>query len=71
MVALSVVHPDDDPKLIPEIEALRRALDENVVLALGGHAAKKNADRLRAVGALVMNDFADLRDAMHEVNGRR
>ena len=71
MVALSVVHPDDDPKLIPEIEALRQALDDNVVLALGGHAATKNADRLHAVGALVMNDFADLRDAMHEINGRR
>ncbi len=71
MVALSVVHPDDDPELVPQIEELSRALDENVVLAVGGDAATKHADRFRSVGAIVMNDFADLRDALHEANGRR
>lgn len=71
MVALSIVHPDDDPDLVPQIEELSRALDENVVLAVGGRAATKHADRFRGAGAIVMNNFADLRDALHQANGRR
>lgn len=71
MVALSIVHPDDDPDLVPQIKELCRALGENVVLAVGGRAATKHADRFRGAGAIVMNNFADLRDALHEANGRR
>jgi hypothetical protein len=71
MVALSIVHPDNDPDLVPQIEELCQALDENVVLVLGGRAATKHADRFRDAGARVMNNFADLRDALHEANGRR
>ena len=71
MVALSIVHPDDDPDLVPQIEELSQTLDEDVVLAVGGWAATKHADRFRSAGAILMNDFADLRDAMHDVNGRR
>lgn len=61
VVALSLVHPDDDARLPVELRALRSALPAHVVLLVGGAASKGYARVLREVKALVVADLGALR----------
>ena len=59
-VALSIVYPEDDPRLGPELEALRAYLPAEIALLVGGRAAEGYSETLGKVGALRPNDFKDL-----------
>lgn len=61
VVALSLVHPEDDPDLSTELRSLRAALPPDVVLIVGGAAARGYARALRDVKALVVADLEALR----------
>lgn len=61
VVALSLLHPKDDPAIPAELEALRAALPPDVVLLVGGPAAANVAAVLERIGALTVADLASLR----------
>lgn len=61
VVALSLVHPDNDPDLPNELRALRATLAPDVVLVVGGAAARGYARVLRDLKALVVTDLETLR----------
>jgi MerR family transcriptional regulator, light-induced transcriptional regulator len=61
VVALSLVHPEDDPDIPGELRALRTALPADMVLIVGGAAAKSYARALKDVKALVVADLGALR----------
>ena len=53
LVALSIIHPSDDPKLITELSTLRDRLPDGVKIVVGGDAAGSYAKILRKIGAEV------------------
>ncbi|MDX1623374.1 MAG: MerR family transcriptional regulator [Gemmatimonadota bacterium] len=59
-VALSVVHPSDPEVGGEEIAELRRGLDDDVPLYLGGKAALERRSAFEAVGARVLDDVRSL-----------
>ncbi len=60
-VALSVVHPGDDPGLAGELRRLRRLLADDVALIVGGSAAQDYEPVLKEIGALRRPDLASFR----------
>lgn len=63
-VALSIVHPPDDPRLEDELRELRRRLPKETVLLVGGAAAPAYARVLREAGALRVDDMPALRSEL-------
>jgi DNA-binding transcriptional MerR regulator/methylmalonyl-CoA mutase cobalamin-binding subunit len=66
-VALSLVHPADDPTLAAEIRALRQQLPEGVALLLGGAAAAAYTVEVASSGAEMIADLARLRDTLRSL----
>ncbi len=62
-VALSVIHPDNDPALGAQLASIRRALPGTTLL-MGGAAAPAYRAEIEAVGGQVMTELADLRAAL-------
>jgi MerR family transcriptional regulator, light-induced transcriptional regulator len=60
IVALSIIHPSDDPKLIAELSTLRDRLPGGVKIVVGGDAAGSYARILRKIGAEVEQDVRGL-----------
>lgn len=60
-VALSIVHPTDDPRVAQELRALRAALPAQTALVVGGAGATAYADVLTELGAERMGSIATLR----------
>ncbi len=61
VVALSVLHPTNDPSLLHDVAGLRQALAPDVVLVVGGGAINVYGDQLAAAGARIIPDLAGLR----------
>ena len=59
-VALSLVYPEDDPRLEGELTRLRELLPPEVALLTGGRAMPAYRDALDKIGALQMKDLAHL-----------
>lgn len=59
-VALSVVYPEDDPRLDGELARLREMLPREVALLAGGRAAPAYRGSLEKAGALLMKDLSHL-----------
>ncbi len=59
-VALSLVYPEDDPRLEGEIALLRESLPAEVKLLAGGRAMPAYRDALEKVGALPIENLAQL-----------
>ncbi len=59
-VALSLVYPEDDPRLEGELNLLRESLPAEVKLLAGGRAMPAYRDALERVGALPMENLAQL-----------
>jgi MerR family transcriptional regulator, light-induced transcriptional regulator len=66
-VALSIVHPADDPQLSIEIKRLRRLLPASIPILVGGAAASAYHKTLRSVGATVCDSLSDFTDALDEL----
>jgi MerR family transcriptional regulator, light-induced transcriptional regulator len=60
-VALSALHPVEDPHLPGELRALRRELTGDVRVFVGGPAAMVHREALEAVGIEVLHDLVELR----------
>lgn len=59
-VALSLVYPEDDPRLEGELARLRELLPPETALLAGGRAMPAYREVLNKIGALQMQDFAHL-----------
>jgi len=60
VVALSLVYPEDDPRLAAELAKLQELLPGEVPLLAGGRAMPAYRDALEKIGALPMKDLAHL-----------
>jgi MerR family transcriptional regulator, light-induced transcriptional regulator len=63
-VALSALHPVDDPHLPGELRALRRELTADVRVLVGGPAALHHREALEAVGVEVIGGLPELRERL-------
>jgi methylmalonyl-CoA mutase cobalamin-binding subunit len=63
-VALSIVHPADDPLLPDELRALRHLLGADTDIIVGGRALHSYAKALEEIGALVVTDLDDFFDQL-------
>ena len=61
-VALSVAYPADDPRLAVELIRLRRLLDAEVTILVGGACAAGYRQALDEIGAIHIDNLAALRD---------
>lgn len=66
-VAVSLIHPDDDPAIPGHLAALRRALPAEVALLAGGGAVEAYEDAIEAAQGEVVNSLAELRSALREL----
>ncbi len=66
-VALSLVYPDDDPGLGPELEALRRFLPPEIALIAGGRAAAAYRTSLERVGAHLAGNLGELYGILNDL----
>lgn len=63
-VALSLVHPPNDPSLRSELRRLGSTLSPGVVLLLGGRASPSYLDAIAASGGQLVADLPSLRAAL-------
>ena len=66
-VALSIVYPEDEPRVASELRKLRQLLPENVALILGGRASGSYSSVIEDIGAAHPHDmlaFRSLLDAL-------
>ncbi len=66
-VALSVVYPEDDPRLETELARLHEALPPGVTLLVGGRAMPAYRAALDQIGALQIKDLTHLCTALDEL----
>ncbi len=66
-VALSLVYPEDDPRLESELTRLRDSLPAEVTLLVGGRAMPAYADVLEKIGAHQVKDLAHLSELLDEL----
>ena len=69
VVALSLVHPADDPRLEHELTKLRRYLDPDVSLMVGGRASAGYREALTTLGVVQVPDMPDLRLRLEKLRG--
>ena len=68
-VALSLVHPADDPQLPEELRRLQRLLPESTTLIVGGAAVDAYEKTLQMIGAKVcrsLNEFSAILDSLRQ-----
>lgn len=66
VVALSITHPSDDPRLHQQLAQLRELLPPGMSLLVGGSAAPAYRTTLVAVEAILLRDLAALRQVLRE-----
>ena len=66
-VALSIVYPEDDPRLEMELSRLHEALPPEVILLVGGRAAPAYRDILEKISALEIRDLAHLASTLDDL----
>ena len=69
-VALSLIHPDDDPAVGSHLQALRQSLPAGVTLLVGGSAAPAYRIEAAAAQGQVVTDLAELRRVLHRLASR-
>lgn len=67
LVALSIVHPADDPGLPGELERLRTELPPDVMIVAGGRASASYRADPRIKGVRWTDNLAELRDLLGEL----
>jgi DNA-binding transcriptional MerR regulator/methylmalonyl-CoA mutase cobalamin-binding subunit len=60
-VAISLGHDTQDPRLVPELESLAKAIAGRATLLIGGRAARSHHLLIRRLGAVTHPDLAGLR----------
>lgn len=66
-IALSLVYPEDDANLAPQLETLRALMGDGFPILAGGRATPAYEDGLIAIGAMIMESLPELRDALDSI----
>jgi methylmalonyl-CoA mutase cobalamin-binding subunit len=66
-VALSIVLPVDDQRVIENLQQIRRGLDPEVQLFLGGAAVAQQPDKFSAVGGRIITSLPEFRATLRDV----
>ncbi len=66
-VALSIVHPEDDPSLSGELRRLRRLLPAGVQIVVGGRASSGYQAVLSEIGALRVGNLSELAEVLDQL----
>ena len=66
-VALSIVYPNDDPMLRKDLLNLKKMLQENIAIIIGGRAANGYLDVLDEIGAVVVKNIKQLRTELESI----
>ena len=66
-VALSLVYPEDDPRLEGELTLLRELLPPEVALLTGGRAMPAYLDAIEKIGAVQMKDLSNLSSTLDDL----
>lgn len=66
-VALSVVHPEDDPSLAGEVARLRRLLPPEVAVLAGGRACSAYRPAFESIRAMLCENLDDLAAALEKL----
>jgi hypothetical protein len=69
-VALSLLHPADDPRLAGQLETLRRLIGDNVAMVFGGAAAPAYGESIGAVGGVLLGDMPSLRALLNSLRSQ-
>ena len=69
LVALSIVHPADDPAIAGELESLRRELPTEIPLLVGGRASSSYRSAADRLDVHWMDDLGELRNYLSELTG--
>jgi methylmalonyl-CoA mutase cobalamin-binding subunit len=62
VVALSLVYPSDDPLIGSELTKLRRLLGEEILLLVGGRAAKSYQNQILGASGHLVSEMSELRE---------
>ena len=71
VMALSVVHPGDDPRLSQEIQKLRRLVGYDVEILVGGRAAGGYKEAIELARGVVIQDLGMLRSHLESIDRSR
>lgn len=71
VVALSIVHPGDDPRVAQEIKKLRRLLGGDVALLVGGRAAPSYEAAIADSGGVLLREFDALKEYLESKDRSR
>ncbi len=69
-IALSLVYPEDDPRLADELRDLRRLLPDSTKIIVGGRSTGAYRDALHQIGATVATDLDELSLLLDAVRSR-
>jgi len=69
-IALSIIYPADDVSLEHELRKLRRLLEPNIDMIIGGRAAGNYATVLTDIGAIYLESVAELRAGLEAIRLR-
>ncbi len=69
-VALSIVYPPYDSRLVVELKKLGRYLSDGVVVVAGGRAADGYRETLDAIGAICLRDIPSFRGELRSLRSR-
>jgi len=61
-IALSIAFPADDPRLVEELKLLRRLIDSDVTILVGGPSSEGYQATLDEIGAIRIDNLAALRE---------
>ena len=67
VIALSLVHPADDPHLHMELHKLRRMVGDDITIIAGGRSADNYGAALQDIKALLVGNMAEFRKTLREI----
>ena len=70
-IGLSIIYPTDDPHIANELRKLRRGIQEDVVLFVGGAGAIAYDSVINAIGAVRINDMPTFRTELEALRARQ
>jgi methanogenic corrinoid protein MtbC1 len=69
-VALSIVYPEDDPRVDMELQKLHRLLTNGAAILVGGRAAPAYAAGIARIGATLIRNLGHLRQELERVRSQ-
>ena len=70
-IGLSIVYPIDDPRLANELRKIRRGIEEDIALLVGGSGASAYDLVIRDIGAVRINDMPTFRTHLEALRAQQ